>query len=41
MLGPTRTSLVENAQAEIVRIVRDLEAAGEIIVARESDELVV
>jgi flagellar motor switch protein FliG len=41
VLGPTRTSLVENAQAEIVRIVRDLESAGEIIVARESDELVV
>ncbi len=40
-LGPTRTSVVETAQAEIVRIVRDLEAAGEIVIAREADELVV
>jgi flagellar motor switch protein FliG len=41
ILGPTRISTVEAAQAEIVRIIRDLEAAGEITIAREADELVV
>ncbi len=40
VLGPTRMSLVEQAQAEIVRVVRDLEAAGEITIGRDSDELV-
>lgn len=40
-LGPIRLSVVEGAQADIVRVVRDLEAAGEIVMAREADELVV
>ncbi len=40
VLGPTRMSIVEGAQAEIVRVVRDLESAGEITIGRETDELV-
>jgi flagellar motor switch protein FliG len=40
-LGPVRLTVVEGAQADIVRIVRDLEAAGEIVMTREADELVV
>ena len=40
LLGPTRLSQVEAAQKAIVKIVRDLEAAGEITLARSDDEFV-
>jgi flagellar motor switch protein FliG len=40
VLGPTRVSQVETAQAAIVKIVRELEAAGDIILARGDDEFV-
>jgi flagellar motor switch protein FliG len=39
-LGPVRVSQVEAAQSAIVKIVRDLEAAGEIVLARGDDEYV-
>lgn len=39
-LGPTRVSQVEAAQSAIVKIVRDLEASGEIVLARGDDEYV-
>jgi flagellar motor switch protein FliG len=39
-LGPTRVSQVEAAQSAIVKVVRDLEAAGEIVLARGDDEYV-
>jgi len=39
-LGPTRLSQVETAQSAIVKIVRDLEASGEIVLARGDDEYV-
>lgn len=41
LLGPTRISQVEAAQAAIVRVVRELDAQGEIILVRNDDELVV
>jgi len=40
ILGPVRLSTVEAAQAGIVRSVRELEAAGEIMIARSDEELV-
>lgn len=40
VLGPTRMSQVESAQTAIVKIVRDLEAAGEIVLDRGDDEFV-
>lgn len=40
LLGPTRVSQVEAAQSAIVKTVRDLEAAGEIVLARGDDEFV-
>ncbi len=40
LLGPTRLSLVENAQANVAKVARDLEAQGEIVLARAGDELV-
>lgn len=40
VLGPVRLSTVEAAQAGIVRAVRELEASGEITVARSNEELV-
>lgn len=40
MLGPTRVSQVEAAQSAIVKIVRDLEASGDIVLARGDDEFV-
>ncbi len=40
VLGPVRLSTVEAAQAGIVRAVRELEAAGEIALARSNEELV-
>lgn len=39
-LGPTRVSQVEAAQSAIVKIVRDLEAAGDIVLARGDDEFI-
>ncbi len=39
-LGPTRLSQVESAQSAIVKIVRDLETSGEIVLARGDDEFV-
>lgn len=39
-LGPTRLSQVETAQSAIVKIIRDLEASGEIVLARGDDEYV-
>jgi len=41
LLGPTRISVVEAAQAGIGKLVREMEAAGEIVIARGEDELVV
>jgi flagellar motor switch protein FliG len=40
VLGPTRLSQVEAAQTGVVRIVRQLEVNGEIVLARSDDELV-
>jgi flagellar motor switch protein FliG len=40
LLGPTRVSQVETAQSAIVRTVRELEASGEIVLARGDDEFV-
>ncbi len=40
LLGPTRVSQVEAAQVAIVKIVRQLEASGEIVLARGDDEFV-
>jgi len=40
LLGPTRISQVEAAQGAIVRTVRELEASGEIVLARGDDEFV-
>ncbi|HWE56922.1 MAG TPA: flagellar motor switch protein FliG [Acidimicrobiales bacterium] len=39
-LGPVRVSQVESAQSAIVKIVRDLESSGEIVLARGDDEYV-
>ena len=39
-MGPIRISQVESAQSAIVKVVRDLEAAGEIVLARGDDEYV-
>ena len=39
-LGPIRVSQVEGAQSAIVKIVRDLEASGEIVLARGDDEFI-
>ena len=40
LLGPTRVSQVEAAQSALVRIVRELDASGEIVLSREGDEFV-
>lgn len=40
LLGPTRVSVVEEAQQGIVRVVRELEAAGEIVLSRAADEYI-
>ncbi len=40
LLGPTRISQVEAAQSAIVKTVRELEASGEIVLARGDDEFV-
>ena len=41
MLGPTRLSTVESAQMQLVKIVREMEEAGEIVLMRGDDDLVV
>jgi flagellar motor switch protein FliG len=41
LLGPVKLKTVEEAQAGIVRVIRTLEEAGQIDMARGSDELVV
>jgi flagellar motor switch protein FliG len=41
MLGPVRLKTVEEAQAAVVRSIRALEQAGEIVISRSSDEFVV
>ncbi len=41
MLGPTRLSTVETAQMQLVKIVREMEEAGEIVLMRGDDDLVV
>jgi flagellar motor switch protein FliG len=40
LLGPTRLSQVESAQQAVVKVVRELEASGEIVLARGDDEFV-
>ena len=39
VMGPVRMSMVDAAQSSIVRAVRELEASGEIVIARQTDEL--
>jgi flagellar motor switch protein FliG len=41
MLGPVRLKTVEEAQASIVRVIRALEEAGQLVLARSADEFVV
>jgi len=41
ILGPTRLSAVEAAQMQLVKTVREMEAAGEVVLARGDDDLVV
>lgn len=41
VLGPTRLSAVEAAQAEVVKVVRQMEVAGEIVLSRGADDMVV
>lgn len=41
LLGPTRLSKVEAAQAEIMRRIRELDASGEIVLIRGDHELLV
>lgn len=41
VLGPTRLSAVESAQAQVVKTVRNMEAAGEIMLSRGEDDLLV
>ena len=41
LLGPTRIKAVEEAQAGVVRVIRALEEAGQIVLTRGADEYVV
>jgi len=41
LLGPVKLKTVEEAQAGVVRVIRTLEEAGQIDMARGGDELVV
>jgi flagellar motor switch protein FliG len=41
LLGPTRITAVEEAQAGVVRVIRALEEAGQIVLTRGADEYVV
>ena len=38
LLGPTRLKTVEEAQAKVVRIIRELEESGQVVVQRGSDQ---
>jgi len=40
LLGPTRLSQVDASQQAVVKVVRELDAAGEIVLARGDDEFV-
>lgn len=40
LLGPTRLSQVETSQQAVVKVVRELDASGEIVLARGDDEFV-
>jgi flagellar motor switch protein FliG len=41
LLGPVKLKTVEESQAAVVRVIRVLEEAGQIVMSRGSDELVV
>ena len=41
MLGPVRLKTVEEAQGGIVRVIRALEEAGQLVLSRGADEFVV
>jgi flagellar motor switch protein FliG len=41
LLGPVKLKTVEESQASVVRVIRVLEEAGQIVMSRGSDELVV
>ncbi len=41
LLGPVKLKTVEEAQAAVVRVIRSLEEAGQIVMSRGNDELVV
>lgn len=41
MLGPVRMRQVDEARAEVVRVIRDLEAADEITISREDEDEIV
>lgn len=41
LLGPVRIKTVEEAQASIVRVIRSLEEAGQIVLSRGGDEFIV
>ena len=38
LLGPTRLKTVEEAQAKVVRVIRELEESGQVVVQRGSDQ---
>jgi flagellar motor switch protein FliG len=38
MLGPVRLQVVEEAQAGIVRVIRELEESGEIFIGRGDED---
>jgi flagellar motor switch protein FliG len=41
LLGPVRLKIVEEAQGAVVRVIRSLEEAGEIVISRSNDEFIV
>jgi flagellar motor switch protein FliG len=41
LLGPVKLKTVEESQAAVVRVIRSLEEAGQIVMSRGSDELVI
>jgi flagellar motor switch protein FliG len=41
LLGPVKLKTVEEAQAAVVRVIRTLEEAGQIVMSRGADELVI
>ena len=40
LLGPVRLKTVEEAQGDIVRVIRALEESGQIVLSRGGDEFV-